>query len=286
MSLDRPSVAVLGAGGQLGQAIAARFGESATVHALPRGMLDITDAVAVAEAFGRIQPRMVVNCAAFNDVDGAQEQQAHAMVINGLAVGILARAAEAVGATFVHYGTDFVFAGHENRVWTEDDQPEPQSVYAQSKLVGEWLARDCSRHYVLRVESLFGGPHRRSTVDRIVTALTEGRATNLFHDRTVTPSFVDDVAEATWRLVALGAPSGVYHCANEGATTWVGLGQEIARVLGLDPSLIAPVSMAEVALKAPRPRFAALSSQKLARAGAPMPSWENALARYLSRLPV
>ena len=280
-----PIVLVVGADGQLGRAIVERFGRDAGVHALNRRALDITDAGAVTTAVARLSPTLIVNCAAFNDVDGAQQQQSLAFAINGLAPGILARAAQTAGAAFVHYSTDFVFAGREDRPWTEADPPEPLSVYAQSKLVGEWLARDCDRHYVLRVESLFGGSLGRSTIDRVVAALREGRPMNLFHDRTVSPSFVDDVAEATWQLLARRADHGVYHCVNGGATTWLGVGQTVARTLGLDESLIVPTSVTGVAMKAPRPQFAVLSNEKLARAGVVMPRWEDAIARYLSRLP-
>ena len=285
MTSPTPVVLVAGADGQLGRAIVERLGRAARVHALNRRELDITDAAAVASATARLSPTLIVNCAAFNDVDGAQQQQPLAFAINGLAPGILARAAQAAGAGFVHYSTDFVFAGREDRVWTEADPPEPQSVYAQSKLVGEWMARDCDRHYVLRVESLFGGPLRRSTIDRVVTALRESRPMNLFHDRTVSPSFVDDVAEATWQLLERRAEPGVYHCVNGGATTWLEVGRTIARTLGLDGSLIVPTSVTGVAMKAPRPQFAVLSNEKLARAGVNMPRWEDAIARYLSRLP-
>jgi dTDP-4-dehydrorhamnose reductase len=285
MTRPTPVALVAGADGQLGRAIVERFGREASVHALNRRELDITDAAAVATAVARLQPTLIVNCAAFNDVDGAQQQQTMAFAINGLAPGILARAAQTAGAAFVHYSTDFVFAGREDRVWTEADPPEPQSVYAQSKLVGEWLARDCDRHYVLRVESLFGGTLGRSTIDRVVTALREGRPMNLFHDRTVSPSFVDDVAEATWQLLERRADPGLYHCVNGGATTWTGVGQTVARTLGLDQSLIVPTSVSDVVMKAPRPQFAVLSNEKLARAGVTMPRWEDAVARYLSRLP-
>jgi dTDP-4-dehydrorhamnose reductase len=220
----------------------------------------------------------------FTDVDGAEVRPADALGLNGVAVGVLARAAQAVGATFVHYSTDFVFAGRENRRWREVDEPEPQGVYAQSKLMGEWLARDCARHYVLRVESLFGGPERKSTIDRIVATLRDRREMKLFHDRTVSPSFVDDVVAATWALVDRSAEPGVYHCVNTGATTWLGIGEAVARHLGLDERLLVPVSVSEVTMKAPRPQYAALSNEKLAAAGVSMPTWEDALARYLSRL--
>ncbi|MCC7035024.1 MAG: dTDP-4-dehydrorhamnose reductase [Acidobacteria bacterium] len=283
MSIASRAVLVTGADGQLGRAIADRFGIGAVMHALGRRDLDITDAGAVAGVFARHRPGLVINCAAFTDVDGAEDRPLEALAVNGLAPGILARAAEAAGATLVHFSTDFVFAGREDRPWTEADAPEPQSVYAQSKLVGEWLARDCRRHYTLRVESLFGGPRARSTIDRITEGLRAGREVTLFHDRTVTPSFTADVAEATHALLAQGAAPGVYHCVNSGATTWLGLGRHIARLLGLDERLLVPVSVADVRLRAARPQYAALSNRRLADAGVPMPAWEDALARYLVR---
>jgi dTDP-4-dehydrorhamnose reductase len=106
----------------------------------------------------------------------------------------------------------------------------------------------------------------------------------LFDDRTVSPSFVDDVVGATWTLVDRHAESGVYHCVNSGATTWLGVGQAAARQLGLDERLLVPVSVADVKMRAPRPQYAALSNEKLTGAGVSMPTWEDALARYIARL--
>jgi dTDP-4-dehydrorhamnose reductase len=275
---------VLGAGGQLGGAVVAHLAGLAAVHGYRRQDLDVCDAAAVAAEVARVKPTVILNCSAFTDVDGAEGQPLDAIRVNGLAPGIVARAAQAAGATFVHYSTDFVFAGREDRLWREADDPEPQGVYAQSKLMGEWFARDCVTHYVLRVESLFGGPARKSTIDRIVAALADGREMKLFHDRTVSPSFVDDVVTATWALIERRAEPGVYHCVNSGATTWLGVGQAAARQLGLDERLLVPVSVADVKMRAPRPQYAALSNEKLSGAGVSMPSWEDALTRYIARL--
>jgi dTDP-4-dehydrorhamnose reductase len=283
--MTRQIVMVLGAGGQLGRAIRASERSAGTTHAYGRDELDVCDAAAVAAEVDRAKPTVIVNCSAFTDVDGAEVRQADAIRVNGVAVGVLARAAQAVGATFVHYSTDFVFAGRENRLWREIDDPEPQGVYAQSKLMGEWFARDCARHYVLRVESLFGGPQRKSTIDRIVQTLREGREMKLFHDRTVSPSFVDDVAAATWALVDRASDPGVYHCVNSGTTTWLGVGEAVARQLGVEARLLIPTSVADVPMRAPRPQYAALSNDKLREAGVAMPTWDEALARHLSRLP-
>ncbi len=114
------------------------------------------------------RPQAIINCAAYNNVDGAEDDQRTAIEVNGLAVRTLARAAADVDAILVHYSTDFVFSGSASEPYTEDDTPEPQSVYSQSKLIGEWMATICPKHYVLRVESLFGGPAARSSVDVIV----------------------------------------------------------------------------------------------------------------------
>jgi dTDP-4-dehydrorhamnose reductase len=274
---------VLGADGQLGSAVVERLSSGGAAHAYRRADLDVADASAVSAEILRVGPSVVINCSAFTDVDGAEDRQEEALRVNGIAVGVIARAAAAAGAALVHYSTDFVFAGREDRAWREEDPPEPQGVYAQSKLIGEWLARDCPRHYVLRVESLFGGPQRKSTIDRIASALGAGREMKLFQDRTVSPSFVDDVVEATRRLVERAAPPGVYHCVNSGATTWLGIGQAIAARFGLDQRLLVATSVKDVTMKAARPQYAALSNAKLAAAGIAMPTWEDALGRYLSR---
>jgi dTDP-4-dehydrorhamnose reductase len=203
------------------------------------------------------------------------------MDVNAMAVGTMARAAASCGAVFIHYSTDFVFAGTATIPYRELDQPEPRSVYAQSKLIGEWLAADAGQYYVLRVESLFGGPHRRSSVDRIVDAVRSGQPAPVFKDRVVSPSFVADVADASAFLLKRRPPCGVYHCVNSGNATWLEVGEEIVRRLGTQTSSLKPISVNDVKLPAARPQYAALSNEKLTSAGYAMPSWQDAIARYL-----
>ena len=272
---------VCGASGQLGAAIVKMFTNRADVVPMTRAALDIADAAAVGRAVADASPEAIVNCAAYNDVDGAEDDASTALSANAIGVLTLARAARSRGATFVHYSTDFVFDGTLDRPYTEDDEPKPQSVYAASKLLGEWFAADAPSHYVLRVESLFGGPRRRSTVDRIVDAVRDGKPARVFVDRTVSPSYVEDVAGATARLLALRPASGVYHCVNSGWTTWYELAKRIVEILDR-PAELVPVRVADVPLRARRPQYAALSNRKLRDAGIEMPSWEEALARYLT----
>jgi len=278
-------VLVTGANGQLGSAIVEEFSRGHDVVPLTIEDLDLTRHELVMASVGRVKPGAIINCAAYTDVDAAEDDPVAALEVNAFAVRSLAEAAAGAPAALVHYSTDFVFDGTADRPYTEEDQAEPRSYYAISKLVGEWFAHDAGRHYVLRVESLFGGvsaaaPARRSGVDRIVDAILEGREARVFLDRTVTPSYVVDVAAATRYLLESGAPPGLYHCVNGGACTWHELGLEIVRQLGVEARLRA-VPVADAPMRANRPKYCALSNRKLAAAGFEMPSWQDALRRYL-----
>ena len=275
-------VLVIGAAGQLGTEIVRVFAEAGhTVTPLARRDLDVTEHAEVMRLVRTARPEAIVNCAAYNDVDGAEDRHAAALDVNAFAVRSLARAAQETGATLVHYSTDFVFDGAAAVPYTEDDQPSPQSVYAHSKLLGEWFAADVASHYVLRVESLFGGRAARSSIDRIIDAILGGHEARVFVDRVVSPTYVEDAAAATLSLLASEAPAGLYHCVNSGHATWLEVAQHIARQAGVDGRLI-PVSVASVTLRARRPRFCALANDKLREAGVAMPTWQDAIGRYLA----
>jgi dTDP-4-dehydrorhamnose reductase len=277
-------VFLAGAAGQLGTAVSALFAD-AQVVAHTRATLDVTDSDQVRRAVAAAAPTAVINCTAFNDVDGSEDRCVEAFAVNAMAVRSLARAAEDHGAAFFHYGTDFVFDGETDRPYREDDTPSPRSTYAMSKLAGEWFALDIPRGYVLRVESLFGtlpGWHgRRGSMDGIVAGLEEGRAVRVFVDRIVSPSYVVDVAQATRHLLESGAAPGLYHCVNTGYASWRDVAAEAARLLGVAPRL-EPITLEQVQLRAKRPRFCALSNRKLADAGFAMPDWRDAVARWIA----
>ena len=274
---------VVGAAGQLGSTFAGATGHE--VVALTRADVDVTDHDAVLAAVERIQPDVLLNCTAYNNVDGAEDDASTALAVNALAVRSMAAAASRTGATFVHYSTDFVFDGEASSPYTEDDRTRPVSVYGCSKLLGEWFAHDAPRWYVLRVESLFGGQHARSSVDKIASALRDGRSTPVFTDRVVTPSYVGDVRDTTLALLARNTPSGIFHCVNSGQGTWADVGRHIAGLLGADPALLVLTSVNDVKLKAKRPVYCALNNRKLIEVlGAPLPTWQDAVARYVKTL--
>ena len=273
---------VVGAAGQLGRTMVATLAREWPTVGLTRADLDVSNAAAVQEVMARHQPRAIVNCAGYNQVDQAETDPVTALEANAFAVLTLSRSATACGAVLVHFSSDFVFDGETDRPYVEDDRPEPQSTYAASKLLGEWFAAGTPAHYVLRVESLFGGAERRkSSMDRIIDAIMAGGPAKVFVDRVVSPSFAWDVTAATAAILRDRPPAGVYHCVNTGAATWHDLAVEVRRQLGIDATLD-PIRMSDVTLPASRPRYCALSNEKLRRAGIEMPTWQDGVRRALA----
>ena len=280
-------IVVVGAAGQVGAAVVQECQADHEVVALTRAALDVGDDRAVAAAMDRVRPDVIVNGAAFTDVDGAEERPIDALNANAFGVRALAQAARTHGAVLVHYSTDFIFNGTASAPYTEQDRPGPRGVYAMSKLLGEWFASDAPRAYVLRVETIFGrapgaGPEKGS-VAGILTALKAGGSPKVFTDRTISPTYVLDAARATRRLLESAAPVGLYHCVNTGSCTWMEFAQELARQMGVEPRLV-PVTLSDMSLRAPRPLYSALSNEKLRQAGVDMPTWQDALRRYLTTL--
>jgi len=281
-------IAVVGSEGQLGAAVVHECVASRhDVVEFTHSMLDITNDEQVRVVIGRAKPDAIVNCAAYNNVDGAEDHPVEALNLNTFAVRALARAAVACDAALVHYSTDFVFDGTASTPYTESEAPNPRSTYAASKLLGEWFAADAPRAYVLRVESLFGSVRGRrpekGSVASILKAMQSGTEARVFEDRTISPTYVFDAALATRTLLETSAAGGLYHCVNSGSCTWLDLAGELARLLGVEAK-ITPGRMADMKLRAERPLYCVLSNTKLASVGVAMPDWHDALGRYVSSI--
>ena len=251
--------------------------------ALTRAALDLTKREQVLERLGKLRPQAVVNASAFG-VEESEKDPRAALEVNAFAVRSLAEACRTVNATLVHFSSDFVFDGTASSAYREADRPNPGSVYGATKLLGEWYAGGAPRHFVLRVASLFGIPGGRGTIDTMCADLRAGRTISAFYDRTVSPAFVDDVAAATRRLLEGKAPPGVYHCVNAGFATWHEVAVELGRQVGGASNVVAVSADAHVS-KVVRPRFAALSNEKLANLGIELPGWQSALGRAFADPP-
>jgi dTDP-4-dehydrorhamnose reductase len=267
----------------LGAAFVARLSGETTVVGVDVDELDITDTPAVRRVVADLRPGLILNCSAFNDVDGAEGAPLSAMRTNALAVSTLAHAACLCGAVLVHYGSDFVFDGLQQDPYTEADDPAPLSVYGMSKLLGEQAATGAGRHFVLRLSSLYGGHTGRAAVDWIVRQARACLPVRAFADRTVSPSYVPDVVAASLGLLARNAPSGLYHCGATDWCTWAELAAHILARLGR-PDLLQAVPFVPADFRAIRPKHCALRNSALEREGIHTRCWRDALEHYLSSL--
>ena len=275
---------ITGSRGLLGAAVCREFAGEEVV-ALDHATLDITDEHAVRAAVVDARADVVINCAAYNDVDGAEDDPITALSVNAFAVQTIAAAAARARAILVHYSSDFVFDGETDHPYTEEDGPNPQSVYAASKLLGDWFALASPHAFVLRVESLFGKPGpqsiRRGSLGTIVDRVLDSAEVPVFVDRVVSPTYTADIARATAHLVRSAASPGIYHCVNSGHATWLEIAEYLAAVLS-KPLNARPLTLAAANLRARRPRYCAMSNAKLAAAGHPMPTWQEAVQEFLT----
>jgi dTDP-4-dehydrorhamnose reductase len=277
-------IVVVGAGGQLGQALVRELRKTGhEVAALTRSALDVTQRLNVLDRVAKLKPEVVMNATVLG-VDASEDDPKAALAVNAFAVRSLADVARASGAALVHFSSDYVFDGTATAPYRETDHPNPVNVYGATKLLGEMYAQNAPRGFVIRVEGLFGTPDAKGTIDKMVAEARQGRTLTAFYDRKVSPVHVDDVAAATRRLVEKKAAAGVYHCVNSGFATWHEIALEIVR-LTASASNVIPASLERSGLRTTRPLFSALSNEKLANAGIDLPPWQSALERAIRDAP-
>ncbi|CAL9467288.1 dTDP-4-dehydrorhamnose reductase [Streptomyces sp. enrichment culture] len=278
---------VTGAGGMLGQDVLAELGTDphAVVTGLRRDQFDITEpAAAHAAVAGH---HVVVNCAAWTDVDRAEQAEAAATAVNGTGVRHLARACAGGGALLLHVSTDYVFPGDARQPYREDSPTGPANAYGRSKLEGERAVAELLPHsgYIVRTAWLYG-EHGRNFVATMLELAARRRTLDVVADQYGQPTWSRALAR---HLVVLGraalagrAPAGIYHGTAAGHTTWYGLARETFRLSGLDPERIRPVGSAEFPRPAVRPAYGVLGHGNWARAGlAPLPRWDEQLTTAL-----
>ena len=278
--------ALIGAAGQLGFDLARTFDLPGELIRLTHADLDLLDHDATARVLRELRPTHVVNTAAYNLVDRAEDDRAAASALNAEAVGALADICESVGATLAHFSTDYVFDGRRATPYREDDTPAPISVYGESKLAGERLALGrCRRAFVFRVCGLFGvarstGRGGTNFVETMLRLAREGKPIRVVRDQVVGPSYTLDLAPKVWRVLARG-PHGVYHLTSAGQTSWYDFAREIFRLSGLAADLTG-VTAAEYGARARRPAYSVLGHGRLAALGEDdLRPWPEALAAYL-----
>jgi dTDP-4-dehydrorhamnose reductase len=249
------------------------------VVALVRRDLDITDADAVRHAVLEASPAAVVNCAAWTDVDGAESAEEQATAVNGLAAGLLARAAADAGAHIVHVSTDYVFAGDATEPYVESDPVDPRTAYGRTKLHGEAAVREANpRHAIARAAWVFG-PGGKNFVDTMLRLAAERDEVTVVDDQIGCPTYTGHLAAALVEI-AERSLTGTLHVAGGGRCSWFDLAQAAFDATGAAVTLRRG-SSADLDRPAPRPAFSVLISE---RDDAPrLPTWQAGLAAHLAQ---
>lgn len=234
--------------------------------------LDITDAQGCLAVMADVD--VVVNCAAFTAVDDAEAHESAAFAVNAVGAGNLARAAYRSGARIVHISTDYVFGGSASSPYPEDGALAPRSAYGRTKGAGEWAVRaECPDHLVVRTAWLYGagGACFPRTIARVAT---ERGGLDVVDDQVGQPTWTADLADLIGRLVAVHAPSGVYHGTSSGQVSWHGFAREIVAAVGLDPQIVRATTSAAFQRPAVRPSYSVLGHGALDALGvAPIGDW-------------
>jgi dTDP-4-dehydrorhamnose reductase len=284
----RKKLTVLGNAGQLGQELVSEFmSRGYCVSGLDRAEVDITDRFQVEECIAALDPSIVVNAAAYNQVDVAEREPQAAFAVNALAVRNIAIACRQVDASLVHFSTDYVFDGTAGRPYTEEDQTRPLGAYGVSKLAGEIFAfAYLENPLIIRTSGVFGpgGLHtaRGNFVELMLRLAASPQPIRVVEDHIASPAYAPALAARTADFVDRGL-SGIYHAGGGTPISWFDWAGMIFRAAGISPEL-RPTNEREYRSEAHRPKFSALSNAKMEAAGLkPMPPLEEALRDYFAR---
>jgi dTDP-4-dehydrorhamnose reductase len=295
-----PTLLVTGANGQVGFELRRSLAPLGRVVALDRAGCDLSNAAQVREVVARLRPDVIVNAAAYTAVDKAETDADTAHAINGIAPGVLAEQARALGSLLVHYSTDYVFDGRKTGAYVETDAVDPQSVYGKSKLAGEQaIAASGATALVLRT-CWVAGAHGGNFAKTMLKLGRERDALRVIADQFGAPTTAALIADVTAQIVArhwLGGarerfPGGVYHLAAAGETTWHGYATEVLRTaaargveLKADPARIEAIPATAYPLPAPRPSNSRLATDKLRKTfGVHLPDWKEGVHFLLEQI--
>ena len=245
--------------------------------------LDITDLEAVQAFVKKVKPDLIINCAAYTAVDKAEDEKELAEKVNRVGPKNLAITSKENDITLVHISTDYVFGGNKplNEVYKEDDEKEPNTVYGITKLQGEdEIQKNCNKYYIFRTAWLFGDG--KNFIRTMIKLGTEKEEVNVVSDQHGSPTYTVDLAKVIFEAVTKQIPYGIYNVTNEGYTTWYEFTKKIFELKNITCK-VNSVTSEEFASKAKRPKNSKLSKEKILAQGINLPSYEDALKRYLEK---
>ncbi len=281
------NVVVFGAAGQLGvELVQLLKGRGYTVHPFNRASVDITNFSLLEQTLGPLDPHAVINAAAYNQVDVAEQEPQAAYAANALGVRNLALACRQLDSLLVHFSTDYVFDGLLGRAYVEDDRTHPLGAYAVSKLAGELYAQAYLEHpLIIRTSGVFGPGGLRTArgnfVELMLRLAQTGQPIRVVEDHVASPTYAPALATVTIDLME-SPHRGVFHAGGGEAISWFDFARKIFQTAGLTPEL-RPTNEREYRTAARRPKYSALANARLAESGlAPMPPLDTALHAYMT----
>ena len=276
---------ITGSKGQLGLALQAELtNQGIDYAATDSSQLDITKPLQVNQLVESLKPEVIINAAAWTDVDGAETNKDVAYQVNAVGPQNLAIAAKQVGARLVQVSTDYVFSGENNAPWGEDAAHNPQSVYGSTKSEGENLVlRELPNAvYIVRTAWLYSADKKNFAKTMTKLALNGDAEVRVVNDQVGQPTLAAGLAKQIVKLVLSAAPAGIYNGTNGGQATWFEFAQEIFRLAGVDVSRVVPVSTSEFPRPAKRPSYSVLSHDRWRETDvAEMRDWKAALAEAM-----
>jgi dTDP-4-dehydrorhamnose reductase len=272
---------ITGGSGQLGIALSRELDvQGHAYYSFGSQELDITQKLNIRSVVNQITPKVIVNCAAWTDVDGAEVNEAQAKMVNSVGVENIALAAKSCGARLIHISTDYIFSGDNHIPWKVNDVPAPQTAYGRSKAEGEKHLLDAypENSWIVRTAWLYSpwGKNFAKTLTRL--ALSGNSEIRVVDDQTGQPTSAGDLAQQIVVLVSSNSPPGIYHGTNSGEATWYEFALYIFKLLGADVKRISPVASTDYPSVTKRPSYSVLSHDSWKDNALPrMRDWRTAL---------
>ncbi len=275
---------VIGARGLLGQDVVKEGSRRGWSMFTPdRDELDVTSDKSMTAYFLQTQPDWIINCAAYVEVDKAEEERDKAFKLNAYGAFWTARVSLFTGARVLHIGTDYVFDGKKSTPYNEDDQTNPLSVYAESKLHGEQHVMETNPSSIVARSAWLYGIGRENFPSKILRAAMQGKPLRIVSDRFGSPTYTVDLAYAIAEIIEREIEGGIYHVVNSGVASWYDIVKEMLSAAEIDVPL-EKAKNSDYPTPAQRPAYSVLSGDKLASHGITLPPWQDAVRRYVEEL--
>ncbi len=277
-------ILLLGSSGMLGHALTAALSQQHKITGLDLPDLDITNISAVQSFVFSHCPDLLINAAAYTDVDGCESNIDHAFAVNATGPRNLAVVCNELDIPLIHISTDYIFDGNSSEPYKESDNPNPQSVYGKSKLLGEQYVRELTnKHYIIRTSWLYG-QNGKNFVDTMLRLAGERDEISVVNDQVGSPTYTVDLAQAISELITEPA-YGTYHLTNSGTCSWYEFTLEIFKQAGITGVRVKPITTEELNRPAPRPKYSVLDNSKWIASGRPpLRPYQDALKEYLTAI--